>query len=355
MKHLPFASKYRQDFQVVEERRGNLSLYPHTAQLPLLSRALNLEFFQPLPDRVADTNHRGDMTRKLMLNDAVHLFCTHINRNRSDDVCLFEYETADFVAKVGILQHIKESSPQGLVHRFRIYAGHDFVPDLHLNGRRIAFAGHVLERFSKRVEHRVGENLRDLILAFTGSCIFSMPINTGRAFVVPYFNSLLAFTYKETADEYFITTCLTVRELHGLVLEDPVQLAYLHYGPAFTPPSDTRNWDAQPHAGRLYQIWKDQVTLKRTDEPPGVEDTWYLYATRIRRVTELDHGLDSRMEFLHQIHGPAKILIRTVNPIPVKPSWKGRPREPLGKTIGDEKASRSDRISDRLRFLRLGG
>ena len=70
------------------------------------------------------------------------------------------------------------------------------------------FRSHVLERFSKRVPHRVGEDLRDLLLAFTGSHMFSMPMGAGRAFVVPYFNSLLALTYKETAEEYFITTCL---------------------------------------------------------------------------------------------------------------------------------------------------
>jgi len=182
-----------------------------------------------------------------------------------------------------------------------------------------------------------------------------MPINTGRAFVVPYFNSLLAFTYKETDDEYFITTCLTVRELHGLVLENPAQVAYLHYGPAFTPPSDTSNWKAQPEAERLYRIWKDQVTLKRNDVPPGPENTWNRYAALIRRVTELDHGLDTRMEFIHQIHGPGTIFIRAENPIPVKPAWTVQPFEPFGKLIGDEDTSGSERVKKRLRSLRLGG
>jgi hypothetical protein len=251
MKHLPFRSNYRQDFQVVEERRGKVTLFPHTEQLPLLWRALNFEFAHPLPDRVVRTDHRGDAHRKLMLRDAVHLFCNHVNRDRPDDVRLFKYKTPELVSKVAIVQHIKESTPQGLAHRFRFYVGTDFVPDLHLNGHRIVFAGHVFERFSKRVPHRVGEDLRDLLLAFTGSCMFSMPIGAGRAFVVPYFNSLLAFTFKETPEEYFITTCLSVCELNGLVLEDPVQVAYLHYGPDFTAPTDTRNWLAQPPAEKL--------------------------------------------------------------------------------------------------------
>lgn len=274
MKHRPFQSRYRQDFQVVEERRGNLTLYPHTEQLPLLSRALNLEFYHPLPDRVARTDHRGDMLRKMMLADAVHIYCAHVNRCRPDNVRLHRYETPELVATVAIIQHLKESSPQGLLHRFRLFSGHEFLPGLHLNGRPFAFTGHVLERFSKRVEHRVGEDLRDLFLAFTGSYIFSMPINTGRAFVIPFFDSLLAFTYKETpAGEYLITTCLTERELNGLVLEDPVQMAYVHYGPAFTPPTDTSNWAAQPHAEELYRLWLDQVPAQRYDPPTSPDDT----------------------------------------------------------------------------------
>ena len=51
MKHIPFESIYREQFEVVEERHGHVSLYPHTDQLPLLLRALNLEFLGGLPDR----------------------------------------------------------------------------------------------------------------------------------------------------------------------------------------------------------------------------------------------------------------------------------------------------------------
>ncbi len=57
-KHVPFASIYRPRFEVVEERRGNVSRYPHTEQLPLLLRALNLEFYTPLPGHIARTNKR---------------------------------------------------------------------------------------------------------------------------------------------------------------------------------------------------------------------------------------------------------------------------------------------------------
>jgi hypothetical protein len=42
MKHNPFQSNYREEFEVVEQRLGNVTLYPHTDQLPQLHRALNL-------------------------------------------------------------------------------------------------------------------------------------------------------------------------------------------------------------------------------------------------------------------------------------------------------------------------
>jgi hypothetical protein len=311
VKHLPFDSKYRQDFQVVEERRGNVSLYPHTEQLPLISRALNLEFYSALPGRLARTDHRGDIYRKMLLADAARIFCVHINRDRADDVRLFNYKTPEFVAKVAVIQHIKESHPEGSVHRFRLFSGDSFLPEIHLNGRRIAFAGHVLERFCKRVPHRIGEDLKDLILAFYGSWVFSMPIGAGRAFVVPYFDSMLAFTYKETPEEYFMTTCLSVREVNALTLEDPVQIAYLHYGLHFTAPTDTRNWKPQPHAERLFQCWKEQRPLTRNDEPPGPEDTWWAYARVLNRITEMDgYPEGSRMEFLHHVHGPATIRFK---------------------------------------------
>ena len=60
MQHRPFESIYRPDFEVVEQRRGHVSLFPHTDQLPLLLRALNLEFYGGLPGRIARVDRRAD-------------------------------------------------------------------------------------------------------------------------------------------------------------------------------------------------------------------------------------------------------------------------------------------------------
>ncbi|MSU63795.1 MAG: hypothetical protein EXS31_15580 [Pedosphaera sp.] len=135
-----------------------------------------------------------------------------------------------------------------------------------------------------------------------------MPIGADRAFIVPFFGSLLAFTYKEKAGDYFITTCLSVREINSLTLEDPVKIAYMHYGPAFTPPTDTSNWYPQPYAAEMYSRWKQRLPVVRVDKPPGPRETWWTYAAKIDRVTKVDGWLEgSWLEFMHQIHSPATV------------------------------------------------
>ncbi|MSU64394.1 MAG: hypothetical protein EXS31_18725 [Pedosphaera sp.] len=92
MKHVPFQSIYRNDFEVVEERDGKFTRYPHESQLPILLRALNLEFYGGLPSRVA------------------------------------------------IVQQITESTRRGPLHRFRFYGGESFSPKICLKGKGVVIA-----------------------------------------------------------------------------------------------------------------------------------------------------------------------------------------------------------------------
>jgi hypothetical protein len=64
-KYLPFDSSYLANFQVVEQREGNISRFPHTDQLPVLLRALNNEFRSGLPDRIARVDHRANDYMKM--------------------------------------------------------------------------------------------------------------------------------------------------------------------------------------------------------------------------------------------------------------------------------------------------
>ncbi|MEI7733449.1 MAG: hypothetical protein WCO56_28015 [Verrucomicrobiota bacterium] len=171
MKHLPFQSVYRENFEVVEERRGNLRLYPHTDQLPQLSRALNLEFYGALPGRFARVDHRADGFRKVVLKNAALFFCSMINDTRPDDLRLYMLSTPEMVSKVTIVQQITEHTSQGPLHYFRFYSGTDFFPDIYLSGKKFFFSDHALQRFSSRVPHSIGDDLITLLLAFYGSHI----------------------------------------------------------------------------------------------------------------------------------------------------------------------------------------
>ena len=98
MKHLPFNSLYRHEFEVVEQRQNNVRFYPHTDQLPVLLRALNLEFYGALPGHIARVDHRGDGFHKIMRKWAALIFCACINRSRSDQLRLIEILNPDLVA-----------------------------------------------------------------------------------------------------------------------------------------------------------------------------------------------------------------------------------------------------------------
>lgn len=126
------------------------------------------------------------------------------------------------------------------LHRFHFFSGDSFFPDIYLSGKRLVFADHVLQRFSKRPPNNVGEDLTNFLLCFCGTSIVSMPVGPDRAFILQYNGSILAFIYQETAAEFFIATCLSMNEINSLEIEIPPQVFNLHYGPAFTYASEYR-------------------------------------------------------------------------------------------------------------------
>ena len=84
IRHWPFESKYLEKFEIVEEQRDGLRLFPHTEQLPLLSKAINQEFTAGLTTRLAATNESGDTYRKLELRSLAQHFCQMLNGARPD-------------------------------------------------------------------------------------------------------------------------------------------------------------------------------------------------------------------------------------------------------------------------------
>ena len=304
MKHVPFQSIYRTNFEVVEERDGRFSLYPHHSQLPVLLRALNLEFYGALPGRLARADGRADGFHKLALKCAALLFCGCINGARKDALRLYALANGELVSKIAIVQQITESTRGGLHHRFRFYAGEDFCPDIHLNGKSMVFTEHVLQRFTARVPNNLGEDVTQLLLAVYGSPHVAMGVGPGQALVVPYGGSVLAFTFEETEREFIFTTCLTMKEMNSLRRDMPPRALNLHYGAAFQRPQ-IRHWLPTQWMQERYKCWERKVPLPPPRDPGKKPLNWHLVANWVRdRTRQLGHGPTSQLLFLDNIPGP---------------------------------------------------
>lgn len=315
MKHLPFQSAYRQDFEVVEQREGPLRLYPHTDQLPLLLRALNLEFYGALPGYLARVDHRGDGFHKILRKHAAITFCGMINAARPDQLRLYPLLDFDLVGRITVVQQMTRDTSRGPLHRFRFYGGDDFFPEIYLSGKRLLFADHVLQRFSTRVPNNLGEDLTFLLLTFYGCPVISVPVGPGRAFLVLYFESVLAFTYQETDTEFLITTCLTIHEMNSLSLELPPKTLNLHYGSTFTKPQ-VRNWLPPQWAVNLHSRWERKLPLPPPMQLPKGANWPYMACLIKETIIKEGHGPGSDLWFLDDIPGPADIEVRPgqINP-----------------------------------------
>lgn len=315
MKHSPFQSHYRPDFEVVEQREGNRRLFPHTAQLPHISRAINFEFYRPLPPRIARVDHRADGFHKIVLESAATMFCGAVNGARSDGLHLYPLPDANLVARVAVVQQVTESAPLGSLHSFRFFSGTGFFPDVYLSGKRVLFTDHALQRFSTRVPENIGDDLFTFLMSFYGCPLIALPVGSGRAFVLSYLESVIALTFQETETEFIITTCLTINEMNSLRPELPPHVYNLHYGAAFTKPK-IRNWIPTQWMVNLYKIWKNKVPLP----PPrvaGKKADWPRLANWVRGYEEsLGFGPGSRLVFQDNLPGP-KLL--KINPKQVEP------------------------------------
>lgn len=169
MKHETFQSTYRPDFEVVEQRHGNVRYYPHNEQLSMLMRAINLEFRGGLPDRLARVDQRADDFHKIVLQTASLMFCASINGARQDELRLYSLPDHHLVCRPTIVQQITEETKLGPCHHFKFFAGDNFFQEIYLSGKRVVFADHALQRFSSRVPDRIGDDLNSLLLAFWGS------------------------------------------------------------------------------------------------------------------------------------------------------------------------------------------
>jgi hypothetical protein len=210
---------------------------------------------------------------------------------------------SNVVSHVAIVQQITEDDPRGKFHRFRFYAGDDFFPEVYLSGKRLAFADHVLARFSKRVPNNVGEDLSVFLLQFYTQSPIQMTVGRSKAFVIPYRDSMLAFTYKETEEEFFITTCLTTKEINRLEILAPVEGYNLHYGSSFVKPR-LRNWSPLLTAMQCQKRWEARVPPPPPYAPAN-KAAWSDKASKIKdAMVAQGHGPGSHICLVDHISGP---------------------------------------------------
>jgi len=317
MKHLPFQSLYRPDFEVVEERHGHTRLFPHTEQLPILHRALNLEFRTALPGRISRVDRTSDGFGKILLRVAALMFCTDAQAARTDGLQLYPLLDLDLFTRVSIVQQITTHTSLGPAHRFRFYAGPDFFPEIYLSDKRLVFADHALQRFYTRVPNPIEHGLAQFLLTFYGSPSIGLHVGPGRACILFYHGTVLAFPYKESADEFFITTCLTVNEINDLGLELPPQGFNLHYQLPFQAPR-LRHWSPLKMMVDANKCW-EKKSPPTTQFAACKHRRWHQTAAYVRDVVEKGgHGPGSQLIFADRVPGPNALEIK---PGQTEPQW----------------------------------
>jgi hypothetical protein len=304
--HQPFASVFRPDFEVVTERRGKTTLFPHTQQLPLLHRALTLEFRNALPGYLARVDKRGGGFHKHLLKQAAVMFCNLAHAARPDGLLLQPLTDVDLVTHIAVVQQITTETRRGPLHRFKFYGGESFQPEVRLSGWRVAFTDHILQRFTTRVPNRVGEHLSFLLLAFFESPIIGLPVNRSTSFVLPYMESLLAFPfdYDEEEDELIFLTCLTVNEINSLGQPIPPLAFNQHYGTHYEVPR-IRHWLPTKQMIELHAKWERKVALPPPKPPLPPRANWHWMAQRVKdSQMQAGHGPGTTFAFLDRIPGP---------------------------------------------------
>lgn len=323
-KHRLFNSKYLQDFAVVEQWEGNVSKFPHSDQLPKLWRALNLEFNDGVPNKIARVDHRAKDHMKFYRHHAVLAFCLLINRERPDNVRIVPLVDRNLVSQLAIVQQIVTHADQGLLHKFKFYGGPDFFTEVHLNDRRLCFSGHFLDRFSERAPNYIGADLTNFLSVILSSPTVLMECNNTSAFAYLHEASVLSFPVREsdTEKEYFFPTCLSSAEINTFTAVMPPPAFTPHYDPHYTMPT-VRNWNHLVLSAMCYQTWKDKIApTPEIEFEKMVSETlksasWAgIGHSIIDRLKEQGHGEGSRLAFKDNIPGSSVIYMRPGQPEP---------------------------------------
>jgi hypothetical protein len=308
MKHVPFDSSLRPELcGRGSNARGRCRIFRTRISCQCLHRALNLDFRGALPSGIVKVKAKSDRFRKLIVEamrcSSLRIWCMV---DVKDGLTLFRLYDRDLLARIAVVQQVSEHTRLGACHRFKFYAGADFAPEIYLSGKAIIFAQHALERFYERVPYIPGEELSAFLLHFLSGQFVAAPVNGGRAFLMPADEEggFIGFPFKESETEFFITTCLTMKEIHDLVLELPTQAFNFHYDRPFTAPK-VRHWNVVRRASDFCNAW-DRKHVAQFRARPIPDKNWYRAASFLKGIiTEQGHGPGSQIYFLDDVPGPS--------------------------------------------------
>ena len=309
MKHSPFQSSYLTDFVIHEEQERNCRLFPSTAELPMLSRAVRFEFESMLPARVKRTDQRGSDFHKIERKAAAEFFCDIVNRSRDDKLQVFCLLDRDRVAHPAIVQYVFRDSDRGISVYFRFYMD-DAFEEVRLCGRRLVFAQHALERFQQRGAKRTGDLIKDFLKTVFATPLVALPCGGGGGIgiFVPLEQSVVALPICENDGEFFVPTFLDINTTNALEIGLPAYPLHCHYGTKFTPPK-VRNWNPVACMFQLKELWEKKTQPISREIEYRYQRWGDLAANAMSVVKQMGHGPGSRLVFLDNIPGPCSLDI----------------------------------------------
>ncbi|MCG3150303.1 MAG: hypothetical protein PCFJNLEI_03786 [Verrucomicrobiae bacterium] len=305
----PFESKYLRDFAVVEERRGQLRLFPATEQLPLLSKAIDAEFKAGLTERLAHTDARANGFRKHQLAEIALFFCTVANRARPDHLHIQPYYTPDLLTQIAVVQQITEVGVGGNRHWFRYFYRDAFLPDVFLCGKRPVISGHALTRYSERAVRWDCAPVVSLLTHLVYRPPLFLCLNENQTvFAFEAESSVVVMPFEETTTEFFFLTTLSPDGRSTLGPLTPVRPAHFHYGPTLLSP--VGDFDLAEHTAEMLERWRNQAPPMSRDAVAPILRTasWTrLVQGAVRRGADLNAPA-LKFLFYDGVYGPTTIV-----------------------------------------------
>jgi hypothetical protein len=184
------------------------------------------------------TGRRAGGRRKFLLYNLVDAFCGYYFADREDGLLFLPLVDPDGLTTVGVVQHVTISGPRGTLHRFRLFSGKGFVPELCLSSYPVLFTEHAIQRFTERVKGEPGLDLGRFLRAAVCSQMAVMKVNcAGRALVMESQpDGLIALTYEIDHVRYVVTTCLTRSEIVSMEPVTPPHLMHFHFRGGYVCP-----------------------------------------------------------------------------------------------------------------------